>query len=234
MQKILNCQHLFFDLDHTLWDFSRNSTETLMEMYEEFEIGRIGNVSETDFLEAFSHTNSYLWNRYNKSEIDKDFIRKERFNLIFQRLSIDASDFPDSLGTIYLERCPTKPHLISHTLEVLEYLQGKYHLHILTNGFADTQQVKLERSGIASYFQTVVHSESTGHKKPDKEIFAHALKVANAELASSIMIGDSLQADILGAKKFGMRSIFYNPHKLDHFQLIDYEINHLSELIELL
>ena len=235
MQKISNCEHIFFDLDHTLWDFERNSTETLQEMYQEFDIGVLTNASDEEFLEAFSNANAELWGLYNYSKVTKEDIRDKRFPMAFERLGGDPSDFPKNLGQLYLDRCPTKPHLMPYTFEILDYLQDqqKYKLHILTNGFSDTQAVKLERSGIAKYFESVVTSESTGHKKPDRRIFDYAINLAKAELPNSVMIGDNLLTDIAGAREIGMKNIFYNYGKVEHFHQVDYEITHLEELKKL-
>ncbi|MFT5616857.1 MAG: putative hydrolase of the HAD superfamily [Arenicella sp.] len=231
MSKITNCEHIFFDLDHTLWDFDRNSTETLEEMYLEYDIGFHGNISSELFLEAFYETNAELWGLYNQSKVDKNQIRVERFNRMFGRLGIDPTPFPKDLGDVYLKRCPTKPHLMPYAIEILEYLKNNYQLHILTNGFADTQQIKMERSGLLPYFDVIVTSESTGHKKPDSRIFDFALAEAKTTKENSVMIGDNLNADILGAKQIGLRSVFYNYSGMDCAkEEVDYEISNLKEL----
>ena len=227
-------QHLFFDLDHTLWDFERNATETLLEMYQEFDIGEKGNVGEEEYLRVFREVNKILWASYNEGKIDKQYIREYRFDMMFDRLGIDREEMSDNLGEIYLYRCPTKGHLLPHAQDALDYLASNYRLHILTNGFEDVQGIKLERSGIKHYFETIVTSECTGHKKPSPEIFHHALDRATATLTDSLMVGDNLDTDIAGAMGIGLDSVFYNPRKAFHQKKPKYEIECLSKLKELL
>jgi putative hydrolase of the HAD superfamily len=227
-------RHLFFDLDHTLWDFDRNSEETLLELYREFDLGYLANVGEEDYLLTFKEVNRWLWDQYNHSKIDKEFIRSRRFELIFGRLGVPKEEVPPALGDLYLQRCPQKPHLLPHSKEILDYLAGQYTLHILTNGFNDVQHTKLRCSGIREYFQTVVTSECTGHKKPSPEIFGYALQQARGEAAESLMIGDSLDADIEGAHRAGIDSVFYNPDRLFHQKTPRYEIRNLLEMKDFL
>lgn len=227
-------QHIFFDLDHTLWDFERNSTETLLEMYKDYDIGAVGNVGEEEYLAAFREVNRILWTSYNESKIDKTYIRERRFEMIFDRLGMDATEMPKNLGEIYLFKCPTKGHLLPYAKEALDYLSENYRLHILTNGFGDVQDIKLESSGIKHYFETVVTSECTGHKKPSPEIFHFALDKATATLAESVMIGDNLNTDISGAIGIGLDSVFYNPHKSFHKSKPKYEIDCLRKLQDFL
>ena len=102
-------------------------------------------------------------------------------------------------------------HLIEGTIETLEYLKEKYVLHIITNGFSFVQDVKLQKSNLDKYFVTITNSEAAGHKKPHENIFNHALTTANASKTESIMIGDSIEADVLGALNFGIKAVFFNP-----------------------
>ncbi len=227
-------QHIFFDLDHTLWDFERNSTETLRELYIEYDIGAAGNVDEDTYLEIFRDVNRWLWTEYNHSRIDKQYIRERRFDLMFQRMGINPKDMPNNLGEVYLYRCPTKGHLLPYAKEILDYLAPKYTLHILTNGFKDVQGIKLESSGINGYFKTVVTSECTGQKKPSPEIFHYALGQAKAELPFSLMIGDNLDSDIGGAIGVGLDAVFYNPSKIFHQKTPKYEIEDLKNLEDFL
>ena len=230
----INCQHIFFDLDHTLWDFTRNSSETLLELYQEFDLGVLTNESPETFLEAFRLVNAELWSMYNRNKIEKFYIRTKRFPLVLSRLGVEQESVSEKLGELYLARCPKKQHLLPYTEEILNYLKPKYQLHIISNGFSDVQELKLRNSGIFNYFQVVINSESIGHKKPHRKVFEHALEQAKAPINQSLMIGDNLKTDIQGAKNIGMQHIFYNPNKLEHFQQVNFEINHLQELEDLL
>jgi len=224
-------QHLFFDLDHTLWDFDRNSTDTLRELYREFEFEARYGFSVDHFLNTFLEVNHSLWNDYNVGKIDRSHIRANRFNMVLDALEAPAADRPANLGEVYLARCPLKPHTLPHTHEVLDYLQGKgYDLHIITNGFSDVQDIKLKSSGLDGYFDVVVTSETSGHKKPSPEIFYHALSSAKADLDDSLMIGDNLETDIAGARAVAMDHVFYNPRKHYHPHQPTFEISSLHEL----
>ncbi|MEL6535174.1 MAG: YjjG family noncanonical pyrimidine nucleotidase [Bacteroidota bacterium] len=227
----MNYQHLFFDLDHTLWDFDRNSTETLSELYQEFDFnGRFG-FSEDRFLTTFQEVNHVLWNDYNVGKIDRSHIRARRFDMVLDALEAPATNRPADLGEVYLARCPMKPHTLPHTHEVLNYLQGKgYDLHIITNGFSDVQDIKLKAAGLDTYFDVVVTSENSGHKKPSPEIFYHALHAAKADLDDSLMIGDNLDTDIAGARSVAMDQVFFNPRKHYHPHQPTFEISSLHEL----
>ncbi|MGI9548268.1 MAG: HAD family hydrolase, partial [Flavobacteriaceae bacterium] len=97
-------------------------------------------------------------------------------------------------------------------LDILEYLKPRYKLHIITNGFQEIQEKKLRKSNIYGYFDQVVNSEMAGVKKPNPEIFKLALQMANTTAAASIMIGDNIEADILGAKAVGIETLHFNAH----------------------
>ncbi|MEH0157721.1 YjjG family noncanonical pyrimidine nucleotidase [Limibacter armeniacum] len=228
-------KHLFFDLDHTLWDFERCSEETLEELYDIHRVDLLskGSASKDHFIAAFRKINAELWSHYNESRITKETIRDRRFPMMFELLNIPAAVCPANLGKEYLERCPKKPYLIPDTIEALEHLQNKYYLHILTNGFADVQSTKMRYSNIFHYFNSVVTSECTGHKKPSKEIFEFAMKQAGAAADQSAMIGDNLNTDIVGANNAGMFSVYYNPDAVEHNEYVGAEIISLKELIEL-
>lgn len=232
--SLSSCEHVFFDLDHTLWDFERNSVETLTELYHEFDLGVLSNESLGTFVDTFKEVNAKLWDMFNRNKIEKFYIREKRFELVFHSLGVPTAEAPQNLSEIYLQRCPRKSNLLPYTVEILDYLKDKYHLHILSNGFGDVQETKLKASGIFDYFKVVVNSESTGFKKPDRRIFEYAFEQANALHNNSVMIGDNLKTDIAGARGMGMRNVFFNPDKIEHFQQIDFEINHLKELEELL
>ncbi len=120
------------------------------------------------------------------------------------------------------------------TMEVLQYLHIKYSLHLITNGFEEVQHIKIREADIGKYFKTITTSEEAGVKKPDKQIFEYALEKAQAKISESLMIGDTLEVDIQGARNVGMDQVYYNPLKMDHTQAVSYEIGHLIELMEIL
>ena len=219
-------QHLFFDLDHTLWDFDKNSALTFKKIFELHNI----EVKLEQFLDVYVPINLRYWKLYREEKIDKASLRFARLNDTFERLSYKVSrDLIDQLSDDYISYLSTFNHLFDGTLEILDYLNSKYSLHIITNGFKEVQNGKLNASGISNFFETVTNSEMVGVKKPNPIIFNHALKISKASVENSLMIGDNLEADILGAKNIGMDAICYNYHN-DEIPDDILEIKHLSEL----
>ncbi|NMM48759.1 YjjG family noncanonical pyrimidine nucleotidase [Marinigracilibium pacificum] len=227
-------KHIFFDLDHTLWDFEVNSRATLTELYFEFGLCDLGDFLADEFISVFEEVNFELWDLYNKNQIDKETIRDVRFVKSLEKLGIAKENIPTNLGVEYLLRCPTKPAVIKHTFETLEYLKERYKLHVITNGFKETQATKLKHSGLESYFTSVVTSECTGYKKPQGEIFRFALDRVEATPEESLMIGDNLETDVKGALNNNIDAVYFNPEKIMHNTEVSYEISCLSELKHIL
>ena len=229
-----NYEHIFFDLDHTLWDYERNSAETLSTIFDLFSIKGNAKASPQQFFKTFTEVNFHLWDLYDRELIDKSYIREHRFAMIFEKMALKQIPPLEEVSDFYLSECPKKIHLINGTLEVLHYLEKKYQLHILTNGFQDVQKIKLESCGLASFFQTVTTSECCGYKKPNPKMFEFAMKKAKTSTEKSLMIGDNIISDIGGAISIGMDSVFYNPEKKQHLSKGKYEIRELLELVDLL
>lgn len=228
-------QHLFFDLDHTLWDFENNSRAVLKALYHDFRLEKLGIPASADFQVSFEQHNDKFWERFRKGQINRETLRWKRlwhtlldFNIRDQQLAYDLSD-------IYLQLLPTQSRLVPDALNLLEYCRDKgYKMHLITNGFQQTQKMKLTQSGIADFFQNVVTAQDCGFLKPNREIFAFAINAAAASVTESLMIGDALEADILGAQEFGMDQAFFNCRKIDHSERPTYEIAGLSALKEIL
>ncbi len=225
---------IFFDLDHTLWDYETNSRSTLCELHEEFGLEKKYGIGGQQFLEHFGKVNHSLWDLYNKGEIDREHIRERRFRDILQAWYVENKLLSDTLSDEYIRRCPRKTSLFPHATEILGYLAGKYPLFILTNGFDDVQEVKLTNASIRQYFRQVITSETTGHRKPSREIFSHALTCANVNPDKSLMIGDNLHADIAGALNSGWHAAYFNPARHRHSFTPHYEISCLSEVRNIL
>jgi len=228
-----NYRHIFFDLDHTLWDFETNCAQTLEELYELYKFSRLG-FSSNDLIEKYNVVNYRMWYDYNRGKIDKDEMRKTRFQQTFAELSVDPSYVPDTMNEKFLQICPSKGNVMPHAHEVLEYLSNKYTLHIITNGFKETQSIKISTSNLANYFQQIINAELCGFAKPDKQIFDFALTKANAVEHESLMVGDDLYTDIGGARNAGIDQVYYNPKDSSHEDNVTYEIKCLSELYNLL
>ncbi len=225
-----NITDIFFDLDHTIWDFDKNSEFSYELIFNELNL----DVPLKDFLSVYKDINVQLWKLFRQDKIDKETLRFERLKKSFLKIGID---YPESLlnkiADLYIFYLSKQTHLIDGAFEVLEYLKPKYRLHIITNGFAEIQENKLKNSNLANYFDIVVDSEMAKVKKPNPIIYELALNMAGVSKKNAIMIGDSLEADVLGAIDFGMDAICYNYHK-DKMPENIKSIDNLVELITIL
>ena len=217
---------VFFDLDHTLWDFDKNSALTFEIIFKmnnvELEIER--------FSEIYQPINLKYWKLYREEKVSKSNLRYGRLKESFDALNINVEDSViKQLAIDYIDYLTTHNHIFDGTIEILDYLKPKYKLHIITNGFKEVQQIKLDKSNIAHYFDTVTSSEAVGVKKPNPKVFNHALKLANVKKENGIMIGDNYEADILGALNIGLDAICYNYHNVNLKNEIK-EIKHLLDL----
>jgi putative hydrolase of the HAD superfamily len=224
-------KHLFFDLDHTLWDFDANAKETLVEIYALFKLEQKGVVPFEDFYKLYKIHNEILWDRYHKGFITGEELKWKRMWRTLLEFKIGDEQLAKEMSEKFLEILPGKKLLFPHTIETLDYLLDKnYQLHLITNGFENTQWKKLNNSGLNIYFTHVVTSETSNSIKPHKEIFDYALNKAGAELRQSIMLGDNLEADIQGAMNIGMDNIFVNHINISTALQPTYTITNLSEL----
>ncbi|MBS1948370.1 MAG: YjjG family noncanonical pyrimidine nucleotidase [Bacteroidetes bacterium] len=204
-------RHLFFDLDHTLWDFEANSRLTLQELYHLFRLEEKGVNNFDLFHKSYLGHNDRLWERYRNGFIKVDELRWKRMWLTLLDFKIGDEHLSKDMGNKFLELLPTRKLLFPHTVEILDYLSAKkYKLHLITNGFEKTQHGKLKNSGIDKYFMEVVTSESSNSLKPHKEIFDFALARTGALKDESIMIGDSIDVDIIGALNAGIDQVYVN------------------------
>lgn len=227
-------KHLFFDLDHTLWDFNTNAHEALTEMFTMFELDKKGVHSFDAFYKHYIHHNEILWDRYHKGFITADELKWKRMWRTLLEFKIGNETLAKDLSAAFMKVLPTKKGVFPHTMEMLDYLKAKgYQLHLITNGFEGTQWSKLNNSGLNKYFTAVITSEASNSLKPKKEIFEYALKKANATLQESIMLGDNLLADIQGAINIGMDSVFVNHINAVTDMKPTYTITSLEELKEL-
>jgi YjjG family noncanonical pyrimidine nucleotidase len=226
-----NKKHIFFDLDHTLWDYETSSDETLRELWNQYELNNHG-VPLNNFLNKFREVNGALWDRFHAGEIDKDVIRKDRFPTIFSELSANNFSSTADIQDDYIQVCPTKSYLIDGALELLESLTGRYELHIITNGFEEIQGTKLKSGRIGHFFDQIITSGMAGSQKPESEIFDYSLTKAKATKNESIMIGDNPISDIHGAYLAGIDQVFYNPDGLECPITPTLEITSMKDLIK--
>ena len=225
---------IFFDLDHTLWDFETNSKEALTELASKYRLLDKGITSLDTFLIEYFAINESLWEDYRKNIITKETLRYGRFHQALKKFEIEDFELATAIGNDYVAIAPYKTNLFPHSIEVLEYLKEKYSLFIITNGFEEVQHLKLRNSKLDHYFSDVITSERSGFKKPDEGMFQFSMDIAKTKVEMSLMIGDSLEADILGAKNVGMHQVYFNPGGKVHTEELTHEIKCLSELKNIL
>ena len=201
---------LFFDLDHTLWDFERNSNLTFEKIFSELKI----QIPLKEFNDNYGPINLSMWKKYRKNKISQEELRYERLKKTFDSLNkIIEPKIINDISKLYIDYLSSYPHLFPGTINVLNELSDRYNLHIITNGFKNIQYKKLESSGIVKFFKNVFTSEDFGYKKPHPLIFKKALEITDTSPNSAIMIGDNLEVDILGSIQQGMQAIHFNSNK---------------------
>jgi putative hydrolase of the HAD superfamily len=228
MGGLTNKQHVFFDLDDTLWDFEKNSERVLRQLFDEFFLAQKLHCEFDVFYQRYKIENKNLWSLYYQKKIDKQFLRNHRFNTVFKLFGYDDYDRNLLISEQYLKRSPNGTVLKDNCFVVLDYLKQRYHLHIITNGFKDVQDIKLKASGIQHYFNNVIISEAHQLSKPDERIFRLAEKMAATSKQHCVMIGDNLESDITGALNAGWEAIHYADNKDANYKGL-----HISDLIEL-
>lgn len=228
-------RHLFFDLDHTLWDFDANARATLEQLHLDLELPERGIQDFDAFYRSYVGHNDKLWERYRKGYIKQEELRIKRMWLTLLDFKIADEALSRQLSELFLQLLPTRTLIFPDTKEVLTYLQQEgYGLHMITNGFEQIQHAKLRVSGLDSFFRHVITSEGSNSLKPQPEIFHYALQKAGATAAESLMIGDSLEVDIAGARDVGMDGAHVNFNGVEQSFQPTYTITELKQLMELL
>ena len=227
-------KHVFFDLDRTLWDFDAAAEVAFERIYEQYRLKDLGIPSAHEFHEVYHPLNERLWELYREEKITKDKLNRTRFVLPLEHYGIHDTELADHLSEDYVYWSPRIVRLVPGTMELLNYLKPKYHLHLITNGFQEVQDTKLNLSGLKPYFETLTVSEEVGVKKPNPEIFHYALRKANATPEESIVIGDEMAVDIDGARAAGIDQIFYNASSKAIEGERTFEVRNLLEIKEIL
>jgi putative hydrolase of the HAD superfamily len=224
-------KHLFFDLDHTLWDFEANSRQTLEEMYHTLQLRERGVHGFDEFFSRYIVHNDKLWERYRNGYIKVDELRWKRMWHTLLDFKIGDEPLARKMDVLFLDALPTRKILFPYAIEILDYLTQKgYRLHLITNGFEKTQLSKIENAGLSGYFGEVITSEGANSLKPHKEIFEYAFRKTGAEPAESIMLGDSIEADIQGAINAGIDQVYVNHLGIEPDIRPTYTIYSLKEL----
>jgi putative hydrolase of the HAD superfamily len=222
-------QHLFFDLDRTIWDYETNCRETLDDLHDTY-LQRAVEGDKDTFARIFRFENTLLWDAFTANKIDKDYLRQNRFLNTIRRLGLNDPELALTLEDAYLDVTPAKKRLLPGAVETLSELASRYTLHIITNGFEDVQNFKLVNCGIREFFAEVITSDGAKARKPNREIFDYSLALAGATIENSVMIGDDVEVDIIGAQKAGWEAILLNSTGAKH----DLDIIEVATLPELL
>ena len=227
-------KHLFFDLDHTLWDFETASHQTWKSLYESHQLSSRGIPDFEDFFRVYSGYNDIMWAQFRAGELTREELRWKRIWKALLDFNIYDTPLSKNLSEAYLELLPTQAYLMPYAREVLDYCKEKYKLHLITNGFEKTQKLKLEHAGINRHFLEMFSSERCDSMKPQAEIFRFALNTVNADCSECLMIGDALDVDIIGAMNVGIDTVYFNPARVHHNKKPSYEIAHLKDLLNIL
>jgi putative hydrolase of the HAD superfamily len=225
-------KHLFIDLDKTIWDFEKNTQVTFREIFEKYKIADLGKVELPAFFQAYTRINDMLWALYRENKIKKEKLNVYRFELALNEFNIDNLMLATQIAEDFITLSPLKTILFPHAHEALSYLKSKYQLHLITNGFEEVQQKKLDVCDLRKYFKTITTSEEAGVKKPERWIFELALQKAAAHASESLMIGDDLEVDVAGAKGIGMDTLFFNPDRNEHTDDPDHEVHSWEEVMK--
>ncbi len=226
----LKYKHIFFDLDRTLWDFDAAAEVAFERIYDKYDLKSLGIPSAHEFHEVYHPLNEQLWVLYRENKITKDDLNRTRFLKPLEHYGIHDVELADHLSEDYVYWSPRIVRLVPGTMELLEYLKPKYHLHLITNGFQEVQDTKLSLSGMKPYFETLTVSEEVGVKKPNPEIFFYALGKAHAKPEESLMIGDEMAVDIDGARAAGIDTVFFNAKGEDAVGERTFEVRGLLEI----
>jgi YjjG family noncanonical pyrimidine nucleotidase len=225
---------IFFDLDHTLWDYETNARLTLQELYTQYDLFEKGVHNFRAFHQKFNEVNAALWYHFDRGSITSEVIRRERFKQILEAFGAHQVKLCEDLSHDYLTTCPLKGNLMPHAHETLKYLSDRYALTIITNGFEEIQHLKLTAGDLHQYFKHIITSQKAGHRKPARQIFDFALQLNGISANQAMMVGDNLVTDIGGARNADIDGVYYNPEKLVHEETLFHEITSLAELRQIL
>lgn len=224
-------KHLFFDLDHTLWDYEANARSSMQHLYGSLGLKEKGVHDFDLFYKYYSVHNDKLWEQYRNGLVKQDELRVKRMRLALLDFKIADEELSEKMNVQFLELLPTRTHLFTDCIETLTYLtEKKYTLHLITNGFEEVQHNKLKHSGLTKYFTEVITSETSNSLKPNKEIFEFAFQKSNANPGESIMIGDNIEVDIVGAMNVGIDQVFVNHNQIEPRIKATYTVYSLKEL----
>jgi len=220
-----------FDLDDTLLDFRASEKLSFEGVLR--ELGYRDSVDE--LFQQYQGINIGLWRAFEAGTVSKDFLKVERFRKTFAANGLELD--PQRASHRYLESLSENVVLIDGARRLYQSLAAHGEVGIITNGVASIQDRRIASSGLGDYISFTATSEACGHAKPDSRFFEYATKMARSfNKEATIIVGDRLDADILGANRFGIESCWYNPDRLtnDTEALPTFEAAHLDEIAPLL
>lgn len=230
----MEIKHVFFDLDRTLWDFDKNSHDELTHLFDKYKLHQKGISLVEEFIKVYKQINEECWARYRNNELSKEKLRSERFFNTLEYFGVYDEQLAQQIGGDYISNSPMRTALFPNTFELLDYLESKYQLHIITNGFEEVQHIKLRQSKLEKYFNEIITSEKVGVKKPHPDVFRYSTETVGVKPEESVMIGDDLAVDVVGALQFGMKAIYFNPHKVEHSVPVLADVQDLLQIKEVL
>ncbi len=223
-------KHIFFDLDHTIWDFETNSLKALQQIFSEENLTERGVPSFEQFHVTYKPINDRYWSKYHNGYATKEQVRINRFSETLAEFNVKDAALAERMAQSYVNLSPKMTALFPDAFEILQYLQSRYSLHLITNGFAEVQWIKIENSGLRPFFEHIIISEEVGTQKPDKQIFEIAMNRAFTSAEECLMIGDNFNTDIIGARNAGMDQVYFNPKRNRIKDKVTYVVNSLNEL----
>lgn len=227
-----NIKHIFFDLDNTLWDYRKNALKALERLFVEYKIEEQFGHDFKSFHDHYYVVNEMLWADFRDGKIGRIELQQRRFPEAFQDMGIEDTAFALEFEERFIDEVTKTHYLVEGTKEVLTYLKGKYQLHVLSNGFREITHEKINGSIIKNYIATITTAEDAGVAKPHPDAFQKAIdQTSDATAKNSIYIGDDWIADMVGASRFGMKAIFFNPLNETHLWIENVPV--IDELIEL-
>ncbi|PKF72851.1 YjjG family noncanonical pyrimidine nucleotidase [Chryseobacterium sp. PMSZPI] len=231
----MKMQHVFFDLDNTLWDHRRNAYLTIKDLFEKKEITSKYKIDFEEFHAVYHEINESLWEKIRDGIIGKEYLREHRFYDSFKHFGVDDKELSLYFEENFLDNIVSHNELVEGAEDILDYLKAKnYTLHIISNGFQEVTERKCTLSGIAPYFKTITSADAVGVRKPNPKIFEYSLGLSEAKKEESIMIGDDWIADAIGGRDFGMETIFFDVYKEEKKEVGLKSITHLQQIKEYL
>ena len=227
---------LFIDFDDTLYDTYGNAVIALRETFDAFHLERWFPDPQV-FYDAYWAANIDLWTRYSRGEITRDFLIVERFRRPLSTgngLAV-TDDLCLEMSDVFLDYCSSKPGVVEGAHSLMDYLRQRgYRMHMTSNGFHEVQYKKLAACGLRDYFDTIILSEDAGVNKPSPQYFDYALKVSGASRETTLMIGDNLNTDIVGAHNAGLDTILFNRWGVEPTDVPTHTVTRLLDIKDIL